>query len=57
MVDPSIDDPDKLDEDFEIDWESLQEEFKDDVIEDIMLTGKNVSMEKLLDFIKTETEK
>jgi len=53
MIDPTIDDPDdpdNIDEDLEIDWESLQEEFKDDVVPG----NKNDLVEKVIEFIKNE---
>jgi len=57
MIDPTIDDPDNLDEDIEIDWEALQEEFKDDVVLDIIAEDRSAYMTKIIDFIKTEIEK
>lgn len=35
MIDPTINDPDNLGENIIIDWEGLQEDFKDDIIEEI----------------------
>lgn len=57
MVDPSIDDPDKLEEDFEIDWESLQEEFKDDVVSDVLESTRTELIEKMIDFLKLPDKK
>ena len=51
MIDPTIndpDDPDNIDEDFEIDWESLQEEFKDDILTE----DKDDLVRKVIEFIK-----
>jgi hypothetical protein len=58
MIDPTIndpDDPDGIDEDFEIDWESLQEELKDDDVSDFITESKNDLVEKVINLIKGET--
>jgi hypothetical protein len=55
MIDPTIDDPDSPDEfgeGVEIDWESLQEEFKNDVITDFIAENENDIVKKIIDFIK-----
>ena len=57
MIDPTIEDPDSMEENFEVDWDALQEEFKDDVISGFISEDEVVSMEKILNFIKTEIKK
>jgi len=56
MIDPTINDPDKIEEDFEIDWEVLQEQFKNDVIADFISEDKNKLVEKVIELIKNEKE-
>jgi len=56
MIDPTINDPDKVNETIDVNWNALQEEFKDDIILDVISENKNGHMEKIIDFIKTEIE-
>lgn len=60
MIDPTIDDPSDSNitmENYEIDWEALQEEFKDEIIEDISTVNENVFMEEIINFIKDGIKK
>jgi len=56
MIDPTINDPDKVNENIDVNWNALQEEFKDDIILDVISENKNEYMTKIIDFIKTEIE-
>ncbi len=50
IIDPTINDPDAMaNEDVEIDWESIQEEFKDDVLDGSTINTQNI--QKVIDFI------
>jgi len=57
MIDPTINDPDALDEDFtqdtKVDWEGLQEEFKDDIISNFIIEDDIEKAKIVLDFIKS----
>ena len=57
MIDPTIDDPEQVDEDFEIDWDSLQEEFKDDIVSDVISENDRISLKELINFLKEEIKK
>lgn len=55
MIDPTINDPDVMsNEDIEVDWDALQEEYEDDVISEFVSNDKNELVEKVIDFIKNE---
>lgn len=54
MIDPTINDPDNLDEDTEIDWEALQEEFKNDDVCEFISEDDNELIKKVINLIRNE---
>jgi len=55
MIDPTIDDPDVMaNEDFEIDWVAIQEEFKNDVIPNVL--NNDGDIRKIAAFIENITK-